>query len=540
MNANGQRRPAWALVLALGGATGCYQGLGEVPEAAGTDDEAGESAGGADDAGDDGSEVAECNGEPVPAIALRFLTRTEYDNTIRDLLGDSYGAAAAFAADEEVGGYFANSTLAPSSTQIERFLEAAESLATVAVTERLDRFVDCTPSESGCAEEFITQFGSKAFRRPLTAQEQDAYADDFYAIAGEQGEPLGLQVVAEAMLASPHFLYVGERSELDGAEARAYDLASRLSYFVWATMPDDALLDAAASGRLGTRDDVEQQVRRMLEDPRAADMLASFSTQWVEVGELSNRTTKNPENFPEWSPSLADAAEREVVELMRRVVMEGDARLETLLQSRDAWVDDDLASLYGVPAPEGGAGWVELPADERSGVLSRAAFLAGHAHADENSWVHRGKVVRERLLCGTLPPPPAMADDNPIINDESRLEDPACAGCHLLMDPIGVGFEGYDPIGRFTGGSAPGTVNGIEQPQFDGAVELSESLATSPEVTACFAEQMYRYANRRPIESGDACAIEALAAEFAGTEGDIVELVVALVTADGFTGEGLQ
>lgn len=534
MRVIGSGRPH-GLLLALGLAAGCYQGLDAAPEGVDAEDEA--AADGADDdaASEDPPAVEDCEG--APTLALRFLTRREYDNTIRDLFGEPLDVTATFSPDEEVGGYLANSTLAPSSTQLERFLDAAHDLGQRATGESLDRFVSCTPEEAGCAAQFVAEFGRRAFRRPLSAEEIEAYVGDFDDIAATQGAALGLGVVAEAMLASPHFLYIGERSALADPQARAYDLASRLSYFVWATMPDDALLDAAATGQLSTRAEVEAQVRRMLQDDRAADMLASFSTQWLEIGELAQTSTKHPESFPEWTPTLADAAEDESARLMQRVVLEGDARLASVLGSTEAYVDEALAALYGVPTPAGGAGWVQLPADERAGLLTRVAFLGRHAHADQNSWVHRGKVVRERLLCDTLPPPPPVADDSPI-NDDSRLEDAACAGCHQLMDPIGVGFESYDPIGRYVGGAAPGEVLGLEDPGFDGALELSERLAGSDQVYACFAEQLYRYANRRAIEAGDACVVEALAAQLRETDGDIVELIVALTTADGFIGEG--
>ncbi len=519
---------------------GCYSGL---DPASGADAESAPGSGGADDdadggsdGGDDAPTEGECEGSPAPTIALRYLTREEYENTVRDLFGETLDVTTAFAPDESVGGYFANSTQAPSSTQLEMYIDTAQSLAQTAIEERFARFVSCQPTEAGCAQTFIAEFGRRVFRRPLTDDERLAYESDYETIAADQGAELGLQVVAAAMLASPHFLYIGARTELDDPAAHAYDLASRLSYFLWATMPDDTLLQAAESGELSTTEGVEAQVRRMLEDERAGDMLASFSTQWLDVGALS-QTPKHPEQFPQWTPELVAAARAEVGELMRRVVQGGDARLASLLESRDAYVDASLAALYGVDAPADGAGWVALPNDERAGLLTRAAFLARHSHATENSWVHRGKVVRERLLCGVLPPPPPIADDSPI-NDDSRLEDAACSGCHLLMDPIGVGFEAYDPIGTFVGGAAPGRIEGIDEPAFDGAIDLSERLATSLEAQACFAVQMFGYAHRRASQAEDACAIEAATTTFVESDGDIVELVTALATTNGFTGFG--
>lgn len=532
------RKGGWGTVCGLCLVLGCYGGRQDGVDGQGADgaDSVGDAGDGADGGDDDGGEPSEgaCDDE-LPLVAMRFLTRAEYDHTIADLLGDGLDPTTAFPPDDAAGGYYANSTLAPSQTQLEAFIDAAQNLGIVAVADRLDRFVDCAPADAGCAESFVREFGSKAFRRPLEDAEVAAYVGDFDALAPDQGPEVALQVVAASMLASPHFLYIAQRSELPDDTAHAYDLASRLSYFLWSTMPDDELLAAAAAGDLSTAEGVQAQVRRMIEDDRASQMLGSFATQWLEVSALADTTTKSPELFPEWTPALAEAAEREAAELLRHVVRDGDGTLQSLLTSRQAYVDADLAALYGVPAPAGGEGWVELPEGERSGALTRAALLARHSHAEDNSWVHRGKLVRERLLCGELPPPPPVADDSPI-NDDSRLQDPMCMGCHTLMDPIGVGFEGYDPVGRYVGGSAPGQVEGIDAAVFDGALELSANLATAPEVTACFAEQMYRYANRRALEDGDACRVEAMSAAFVETEGDIVELIVAIATADTFRG----
>ncbi|MBX7084354.1 MAG: DUF1592 domain-containing protein [Nannocystaceae bacterium] len=528
------RSLAAPVVLAL--SSGCYQGLhaGAVADDAEVGSSSGDPAGSSGDApdGPPGDCVA-----TSPHVALRTLTRREYANTVRDLLGVTDDLAASFAADEQVAGYDANATQAPSATQIELYLDAAETLAAIAVGSERARFVACAPEQAGCAEAFIEAFGARAFRRPLSPAEQAAYLEDFTAIAGEQDATLGLQVVATAMLASPHFLYLGDRSELGDDTARAWDLASRLSYFLWATMPDDALFDAAATGQLSTRDEVAAQVRRMLDDPRAADALASFSTQWLEVASLVQRAPKDPELFPSWTPTLADAAEREVGTLMHHVVHDGDGSFASLLRSREAWVDDSLAALYGVAAPAGGAGWAMLPEDQRAGLLTRVAFLAGHAHATQGSIVHRGKWVRERLLCTTLPPPPPGAADKPI-DEDSRLEDGACKGCHSLMDPIGIGFDGYDAIGGYLGSGSPGRIEGFDPPEFADPIALSELLATAPEAHACFAEQLFAFANRRTVADDEACGVDALAAGFA-SDGDIVALIVDLATAPAFTGQEL-
>ncbi|MFO0631645.1 MAG: DUF1592 domain-containing protein [Nannocystaceae bacterium] len=525
-----------AAILGLSLLSACYEGLDPAaaaaePDADGSSGNAGDSTGAAPD-----GPPADC-AATSPHVALRTLTRREYANTMRDLLGVGDDVAMSFAADEQVAGYDANATQAPSTTQLELYLDAAEQLGAIAAGSEIARFVDCTPGDDGCAEAFIAGFGARAFRRPLSASEQAAYLADYTAIAGEQGAALGLQVVATAMLASPHFLYLGDRSELGDDSARAWDLASRLSYFLWATMPDDTLFEAAAQGQLSTRDEVAAQVRRMLDDPRAADALASFSAQWLEVASLGQRAPKDPAMFPDWTPALADAAEREAATMLHRVVRDGDGSFASLLRSREAWVDEALAAAYGVAAPADGEGWVVLPQDQRAGLLTRIAFLAGHAHATQNSIVHRGKWVRERMLCTTLPPPPPGAADQPI-DEDSRLQDGACKGCHSLMDPIGIGFDGYDAIGMYLGTATPGRIEGFDPAEFADPIALSELLAEAPEAHACFAEQLFAFANRRTVADDEACGVDEIAAAFA-SDGDIVALIVELATAPGFTGQEL-
>ncbi len=532
----------WGLLLA-----GCYTGVSADADAptAGSAGDDGDSAPGGDGDGDgsgddgddgDGTPAGECDGELVPTVALRFLTRHEYDNTVRDLFGRPMDVTGDFVPDEAVDGFLSNSVRAPSQAQLERFVGAAEVLAASAVGEDLERFAACSPEDRACAETFVGEFGRRAFRRPLQSDEVDAYLADYDALAPEQGGVLALETVATAMLASPNFLYVGARTEGDET-LQAYDLASRLSYFLWSTMPDETLFVAAADGRLASAEGVEDEVRRMLDDPRAADTLHAFARQWMEVEDLWTRAPKNPETFATWTPELAEAAELDTARLLADVVQDGDARLQTVLLSRRAWVDDDLADLYGVAHPAGGEGWVDLPEGERAGVLTRAAFVASHSHSEEVSWVHRGKLVRERFLCGTLPPPPPVADDA-VLNDDARLEDETCAGCHTLMDPIGFGLDEYDAIGAFTGDASDGTIVGVEAIEFEGGAGLSEALAAMPEVTECFADQMFVFANRRHAEASEDCATQSMREAFAQSDGDIRELMVALATSEAFRGEG--
>jgi hypothetical protein len=342
---------------------------------------------------------------------------------------------------------------------------------------------------------------------------------------------------------SPHFLYLVETlppgaAETDVALLAPFELATRLSYFVWASMPDDELLEAAADGSLADPDVLEAQVRRMLDDDRAADAIASFHQQWMQLAELDG-LVKDATLYPSWSPELGAALAAETGAFAEEVIRRGDGRLQTLLTAPWTVGDAALAQHYGAAAPVDGK--IELDPTERAGLLTSAGFLASKSHAAENSWVHRGKFVRENLLCEHLPPPPPGVEANEA-NDPGRLENPDCSSCHLLMDPIGVGFENYDAIGAFrlvdgegAAIDAAGEVSGYPDiGTFTGVVELAQGLAAEPVVHDCFAVQWLRYAGRREETAADECTIERLQAVFADSDQDVRELVVAVVLSDAF------
>ncbi|MEM6996078.1 MAG: DUF1592 domain-containing protein, partial [Myxococcota bacterium] len=351
------------------------------------------------------------------------------------------------------------------------------------------------------------------------------------------------EVVIQALLMSPAFLYHVEAAPGASGEPAllgGYAVASRLSYFLWSSMPDDELLDMAEADMLADRSVLESQARRMLEDDRAAASIASFHRQWLRIGGLGD-LVKDAELFPQWSTELAQSMEHESLAFADEVVRRGDGSLRTLLTAPWSVVDRDLATLYGVPAPADGFEVVDLDPTQRAGLLTHASFLASNAHAAETSWVHRGKFVRENLLCGELPPPPPGVEVNEPL-DPNRLEDPQCAACHVQMDPIGMGLDAYSPIGTYRlvdehGETVDqsGAIDDVaEVGQFEGAVELAAALAETPKVSDCMATQWFRYAARRKETPQDACTVQGLRAEFAESGQDIRELIVSIVRSDAF------
>jgi hypothetical protein len=477
-------------------------------------------------------------GSGAASPQLRRLTREEYDHTVRDLLGDTTRPANVFVPDEERGGYRVGLNVSPAL--FSQYGQAAERLAADATA-----LAGCEPIDRACASAFVERFGRRAYRRPLERGEIEALLALFDEAAARTTATGGLEVVIATMLQSPHFLYRIERTR--SGRLAPYEIASSLSYFLWQSMPDDALLEAAANGTLDTDDGVELEARRLLDDPRADDAIASFHEQWLEIGELP-AAERDPDRFPEFSMELALS----MLEETRRFAIDtvrNDGRLTTLLRSRRSFADAPLAAIYGVDPPPEPFGEVEL-GPERLGILTHASVLAVHAHSDQTSPVRRGAFVRARLLCQDVPPPP---DDRPLmvppagsaVTARERLAlhrtDPVCASCHTLMDPIGLGFENYDAIGRYRteeGGmpiDASGEVTASldADGEFVGAVELAERLASSRAVSDCYATQWYRFAMGRRDVAGERCVLDDVAERFAES-GDIRELLVDIATSRSF------
>jgi hypothetical protein len=364
------------------------------------------------------------------------------------------------------------------------------------------------------------------------------------------------RMIVQTMLQSPAFLY---RVEGAGALATAavvvkatpFELASRLSYLLWSTMPDKALLDAAATGQLATPAAVVAQARRMLMDARAGQGVRNFFGQWLEIPHVDS-VTKDATAFPRWSPRIASLMRRETETFVEDVVLRGDATLQSLLRAGYSFADKELATFYGAAGPAGAAfEKVMLDPSRRSGVLTQGALLAALAAPRQTSPVKRGFYVRDRLLCS--PPPPAPANVNvmppepdPRSTTRERFAqhrtDPGCAGCHALMDPIGLGFESYDAVGLWRDKDAgravdaSGDVTGTTDADgpFTGAIELSTRLVGSGQVRQCVARQYFRFAYGRGETTLDACTIEALAATLAGAGGGFRELLAGLTQADPF------
>lgn len=495
---------------------------------------------------------------PNPGAApLRRLTRAQYNNVVRDLLGDKSQPANAFPPDDTLGTFSNNATtLTVSPLLAQAYETAAESLSALAVAS--PKVIGCDPVKDGedaCAKTFIATFGKRAYRRPLS----DAEVTTLFALYTDNRAGAdfgnGIQAVVEAMLQSAPFLYQVEAGDLTQNAAgvvplNSWEMASRLSFFLWSSMPDDALFAAAQSDALRSPDQIDAQARRMLADPRAHDTVADFFAQWLKLDTLATNS-KDPSIYANFSPAMRASMRAETAAFVDDVFFNQGGSVNALLTSTTSFVDANTAQLYGISGitsmtPQK----TQLDATQRSGILTQPSVLAIFAKPNQSSPVLRGKWVRERFLCQPVnPPPPNLKivppDIKPGESTRSRFaqhdKDPFCATCHQLMDPIGFGFEHYDGVGAWravdqgqpvdaTGNLVGSDVDGA----FDGAIDLAGKLSQSQEVKDCVATEWFRYAFGRGETQDDQCSLQSLKDDFKKGNYDMRELLVAMTKTAAF------
>jgi hypothetical protein len=376
-------------------------------------------------------------------------------------------------------------------------------------------------------------------------------------LADPEEEPWrGLRLAVAGMLQSPNFLYrveVGEPDPEDPARLRytSWEMASRLSFLLWNTIPDDALLDAAEADALSTRAGIAEQAERLLADPRARVAIQDFFAQYFDLGRLDG-LSRDPTRYPLFTDTLVPAMRTEVQLLVDDFVHRRDADIRKVFSTRDTFVNDELAALYEVDAPGASAVAfvpVTLPEDgPRAGLLTLGAFLTMNAHETETSPTRRGKYVRERVLCDEVPQPPDDVDTDldPAEQGDGTLRErldehrnnPACAACHAFIDPPGFLFENYDSLAQYRtedGEGRPIDASGeLDGTQLANARELAAHLADEPKVSACIVKQLFRHATGRLDAESEADALADIDARFAEADHRFRELLVELVTHDAF------
>ena len=479
--------------------------------------------------------------DPAPATIHR-LTRAQYTNALHDLLGKDIAVPTALEPDVEVAGFatVGGSIGSVSRRGVEQYEAAALKVAEQAMAPgpARDALVGCTPTGAGdaaCARSFVTEFGRKAWRRALSEDEIGRLT----AVATNAGTTLGdfhqgLSYAIAALLESPSFLYRVELGTPDPEKPgvrryTGYEMASRLSFFLWNSTPDAALLDAAESGALDDEGGLSMEIERLLDSPRLHDAMANFFTERFGLAQLDD-LSKDSLVFPAMSAELGPAAREETLRLVSQLLLVEGADYRELFTTRRTFVDRKLASLYGVPAPSlDSFGEVELPEKGlRRGLLGHASLLTLYAHPTSSSATLRGKFVRKVLLCATIPSPPANVntalpdpkESGPTLRDRLTVHEtqPMCASCHRPMDLIGLGLENFDGLGqvRHIENGAPIDPSGdLDGTPFETPVELGAAIAEHPDLGPCLVRHLLRYASAAPETPGQDAELARVSYRFA-------------------------
>ncbi|MBX7084093.1 MAG: DUF1592 domain-containing protein [Nannocystaceae bacterium] len=553
----------WA-ALAL---PGCYDGATAHGDGGG-DSGAATDGGGTTMAGSGDTGDGSDGGAPlefVPGtLVLPRLTAVQYRNCLRDLLGDDLPPTPV---EPDTNPYLFYSIGAASTSLSElgtQQYEEAADLVTHTVFDdptRRAALVGCEPAApgDGCVAEFLARFGRRAFRRPLSDDEHARWlavsVDLAEATATASAPWEGLRAMVAGLLQSPFFLYRVEigQPDPDAPGRRRYDgweMASRLSLLLWNTLPDDALFAAAERGDLDHADGIRTEVERMLADARARQALGEFFAQYLDLGRLDG-VMRDPAVYPSFTLTMPDSMRTEVELLVDDLVFRRQADVRTIYGTRSTFVNEELAALYGVDAPDAGPITfvpVELPADgPRAGLLTLGAYLTMNAKQTQTSPTARGKFIRERVLCQTVPPPPGNVNtdlDPPSGEGETLREileehrkNPACTTCHTFIDPPGLLFENFDSVGAYrelengVPVDASGELDGV---MLENGRALAELLPTKPEVSRCMVQQLFRHAQGRLDTTDEKNVIDDLDRRFGEADYRFLSLVVELATHEGF------
>ena len=416
-----------------------------------------------------------------------------------------------------------------------------------------ERILVCSPDDSNrmeCARDIVRDFGKRAWRRPMTADEIESLgqvADASLAAGDDFDTAIGLAL--EAVMMSPHFLF---RVEIDPTpndptphRLSDYELASRLSYFLWSSMPDDELFDVADAGGLNEPAAISAQVERMLADPKADAIVDNFAAQWLFLRGLDEHEPDYAV-FPAFDDELRQAMRHET-ELLFRALLDEDLPLDQLLTANFTFVNSLLAQHYGLDVEIGeGFERVQLTGGGRAGLLTQGAILTVTSYPARTSPVKRGKWVLEQLLCSEPPPPPPGVEGLPegdvtggTVREqmEQHRTDPVCASCHVEMDSIGFALEHFDAVGAYREAYVDAAIDAtgeLGNASFDGAQELAAVLTADPRFTNCIVEKMYTYALGRGAEAHDEHFIASIEDVTEGAGMTLRSLITAIATSRPF------
>lgn len=507
--------------------------------------------------------------EPIPAfrpapVTLRILLSWQYRNAVGALLGTEAANSVEPPPDSALNGFDAigASQLALDPTAIELYEGSALRAARAALSSTTGRsaLIGCTPasaSDEACMHGFLSRFGRRAWRRPLTETELAAWVavgrhaatayDDFYR---------GAEFAVAGLLQSPSFIYMVETGQTDPEhpdrrKLTGYELATRLSFFLTGTTPSEELLAAAERGELDTREGIRTHAQRLVARPEAREALSRFFDEYLSLGSLPE-LPKNLSLFPFFTPELAASMREETQRFLADLIWERNADFRDAFDADYTFVNSALANLYGLAgAPETGFARMTLPpVTGRGGLLGQASLLSLLSHPSTTSPTQRGKFVRERLLCQPIAAPPAgviasfpepQPGEPPKTMRERLVEhqrSPACSSCHRMMDPIGLGLENFDPVGRFRdsdNGSRIDPVSTLDQlGTFQNPRQLGQLLRQHERLVPCFVRNLFRMATGHVEVGGETAPLLKLDAAFAASGYHVRDLLVEIVSSDAF------
>jgi hypothetical protein len=417
------------------------------------------------------------------------------------------------------------------------------------------RIFTCRPvnvaAETQCARQILSLLVRRAYRRPASDVDIQRVMSFFEAGRRNGGFEGGVQAALQRILASPQFIFRIERDAVPGAVHRITDveLASRLSFFLWSSIPDDRLLQLAASGSLSRPAVLEAEVRRMLSDPKSSAVVENFAGQWLRLRNLRN-VSPNSDLFPDFDDNLRQSFRRETEMLFDSIVRE-DRDVRDLMTSNYTFVNERLARHYGIPGIYGTQfRRVPVKEDERRGLLGQGSFLAVTSHAERTSPVLRGKWVLENILGMPVPPPPPnvpplkerTTGEKPRTIREQMAEhrsNPACANCHKVMDSIGFALENFDAVGAWRTQEADAAIDAsgelADGTHVNGILELRAALLKNPDLfTGTMTEKLLTYALGRGVGYQDMPAVRAIVREAARERYRFSSIVMGIVRSAPF------
>jgi hypothetical protein len=480
----------------------------------------------------------------APPRSLRRLSNRRYGKAVRDLLDLEEAPLV-------TGGGGRLDTLVPGDARLlsnDLGFEYSHVASEAAQAAELSLLLPCdlASGDRACASEFISSFGLRAFRRPVTPVEVEQLLT-VYDVGAEAGFEAGIRLLLQAFLQTPSFLYQGSLAAADATgtlQLTSYDVAEMLGLLFFDSVPDSELLAAAEVDALSTEEGIASQVERLLALPSVRAQLSWVLDGWFGGTGLLGKT-KDSGLFPGYTAELGQSLWQSKHRFIEQLMWETGGSLAELLTSEQIWVNAPVAGFLGLPTPTA-AEWelVNAPGGQRRGILTHPALMAQLASTDETSVVHRGLFLYNVVLCQPMSPPPAGAVEEGLavaqqLEDERqravyRAEQPVCNSCHVAFDPYGLAFEKYDAAGQYLPDAdasasvrAPASIAG----EYTDAAALMTQLATAPELAQCASKQLVSYALEAVAGEAEACVVEQVHERFKASPGTLVDLFRSLASA---------